>query len=361
MNKFDMSFYKGKRVLITGHTGFKGSWMSQMLLMQGCDVYGYALKNEDSKSLYNLSGTSKDIHSFYADIRDLNALKNAFDIAKPEIVIHMAAQPLVRKSYEEPVYTFETNVMGTVNVLECIRKCDSVTSFVNVTTDKVYKNFETNRAYKEDDILCGFDPYSNSKSCSELVTDSYTNSFFGKDSDRKCAISRMRAGNVIGGGDFAKNRIIPDCVRAALSGEDIIIRNPDSIRPYQFVLEPIYAYLFTAAMQYRDKKYAGTYNVGPLESDHKTTKELVELFCNKWNKDDLHNKINYICKNDNGPKEAELLKLSTKKIQDTFGLFPHMDIEKTMDFIIEFADVYSKKGNIAACMKKQITEFLKLC
>ena len=218
---FDLSFYKGKKVLITGHTGFKGSWMSVMLVNAGAEVVGYSLEPDNEPSLFELCGVKDQITSIVGDIRDLDHLSNVFEEYRPEIVIHMAAQPIVRTGYKDPVMTYSTNVMGTVNVLECIRLNKFVRSFVNVTTDKVYDNKEDDKAFIEDDPLDGYDPYSNSKSCSELVTHSYRKSFF---EDDKTAISTARAGNVIGGGDFAADRIIPDCVRAAVSCKDIVVR-----------------------------------------------------------------------------------------------------------------------------------------
>jgi CDP-glucose 4,6-dehydratase len=236
----DMSFYKGKTVLITGHTGFKGSWMCKLLSMAGAKVIGYSLNPPTTPSLFELSGVEKEIVSVIGDIRDLAKLNETMQKYRPEIVIHMAAQPIVRESYAEPVYTYETNVMGTVNICEAVRLCDSVKSFVNVTTDKVYKNNEWEWGYHENDALDGYDPYSNSKSCSELVTSSYIKSFFY---NRDIAVSTCRAGNVIGGGDFAKDRIIPDCVRAMEAKQEITVRNPYSTRPYQHVLEPVVTYL----------------------------------------------------------------------------------------------------------------------
>ena len=230
-------FYKGKRVLITGHTGFKGAWMTYMLLEAGARVTGYALEPPTYPNLFDMLklGERMDRHVI-GDVRDLQGLKNIFMLAEPEIVIHMAAQPIVRRSYEEPVYTYDVNVMGTVNVLECCRLTDSVKSVVNVTTDKVYRNDDVESSkrtdgFKEDEELNGYDPYSNSKSCSELVTSSYKKSFFD---ENQTAITTCRAGNVLGGGDFANDRIIPDCVRAAIKGDDIIIRNPLNNRQLVF-------------------------------------------------------------------------------------------------------------------------------
>ena len=247
---FDINFYRGKKVFVTGHTGFKGSWLCKILSNAGAQVTGYSLEPPTNPSLFEIAGIENDVVSVIGDIRDLKSLKAAFDEAQPEIVLHLAAQPIVLDSYKDPAYTYETNVMGTVNILECVRNSDCVKSFLNVTTDKVYLNKEWPWGYRENEELDGFDPYSNSKSCSELVTHSYKNSFF---ENRKTAISTARAGNVIGGGDFANNRIIPDCVRAAQKGENIIVRNASSTRPYQHVLEPLFAYLLIAMRQNEDK------------------------------------------------------------------------------------------------------------
>ena len=235
----NLDFYKNKKILITGHTGFKGSWLCKILLESGADVTGYSLEVPDS-SLFNKINLNAQMKSIIGDIRDFEKLEKIFRQTNPEIVFHLAAQPIVRESYENPMYTYETNVMGTVNILECVRNQLSVKSVLNVTTDKVYKNNEWEWGYRENEELDGFDPYSNSKSCSELITNTYKRSFF---ENRQIGVSTARAGNVIGGGDFAKDRIIPDCVRAAINKKNIIVRNPNSIRPYQHVLEPLFAYL----------------------------------------------------------------------------------------------------------------------
>ena len=277
--EFNKDFYRGKKVFVTGHTGFKGSWLCKMLSNLGADVTGYSLEPPTSPSIFEIANIESDVKSYIGDIRDLPKLKEVFDEAQPEIVFHLAAQPIVRDSYKEPAYTYETNVMGTVNILECVRQSDCVKSFLNVTTDKVYLNKEWEWGYRENEELDGFDPYSNSKSCSELVTHSYKNSFFA---DNRVAISTARAGNVIGGGDFANDRIIPDCIRSAIKKENIIVRNPYSTRPYQHVLEPLYAYMMIAAKQYEDISYAGYYNVGPDDVDCFQTGALVDLFVSKW-------------------------------------------------------------------------------
>ncbi len=343
MNVLD--FYKGKKVLITGHTGFKGTWLSKILINAGANVVGYSLEPPTNPSLFNISKIEEKMTSIIGDVRDIKHLKEVFEKEKPEIVFHLAAQPIVRTSYEEPVYTYETNVMGTVNVLECIRTSTSVKSFLNVTTDKVYKNNEWEWGYRENEYLDGFDPYSNSKSCSELVTHSYKNSFF---SDNRVRISTARAGNVIGGGDFAKDRIIPDCIRAAEKNEKIVVRNPYSIRPYQHVLEPLFAYMLIAQKQYEDEKYAGYYNVGPNEEDCVSTGNLADLFCKYWGEN-----IQWENQFVDGPHEANFLKLDCSKIKSVLKWKPNWNIEKAIEKTVEFA----KSDNKIETMNKQINEF----
>lgn len=352
---FKISFYRGKKVFVTGHTGFKGSWMCKMLVNAGAEVTGYSLNPPTNPSLFEIADIAKDVKSVIGDIRDLDALWRAFDDAKPEIVLHLAAQPIVRDSYKNPAYTYETNVMGTVNILECVRKSNCVKSFLNVTTDKVYLNKEWAWGYRENEDLDGYDPYSNSKSCSELVTHSYKNSFFtDKDGKAIIPISTARAGNVIGGGDFANDRIIPDCVRAAQKHEDIMVRNPFSTRPYQHVLEPVYAYLMIAAMQYIDNKYAGWYNVGPDDVDCFQTGALVDLFVTKWGED-----IKWIDKYDGGPHEANFLKLDCSKLKTAFGWHPRWNLDTAIEKVVEWSKCWMQDGDVRSCMDQQINEFLK--
>ncbi len=347
-------FYRGKKVMVTGNTGFKGSWLCKILNMLGADVHGYALEPQMTPNLYNISGVAREINTCTGDIRELDKLCAAFMNFKPEIVIHMAAQPIVRESYLAPVYTYDVNIMGTVNVLECVRNCDSVRSFLNVTTDKVYLNKEWQWGYRENEELKGYDPYSNSKSCSELVTYSYKKSFF---KDSGAAVSTARAGNVIGGGDFAKDRIIPDCVRAIEGEHDIIVRNPDSIRPYQHVLEPLFAYLLITEAQYKDPNLADVYNVGPNEADCWTTRDIVELFCNKWNACGKH-KIKWESKQEGGPHENNILKLDCTKIRNILGWQPVWDVNAALDKIVEWTDIYLRGYNIGRCMESQIEKYI---
>lgn len=349
-----LNFFKDKKIFVTGHTGFKGTWLCKMLINSGAEVTGYALEPPTNPSLFKISGIENQMNSIIGDVRDFMSLEEAFNKVKPEIVIHLAAQPLVRDSYINPHYTYETNVMGTVNILECIRKSNCVKSMLNVTTDKVYQNKEWAWGYRENDPLDGYDPYSNSKSCSELVTHSYKNSFF---LDRNIAISTARAGNVLGGGDFAKDRIIPDCIRAVENKVEIIVRNPHSTRPYQHVLEPLYAYLMIVGKQYEDIMYADYYNVGPDESDCITTGTLVDLFCSNWEEATGDKQI-WINQYDGGHHEANFLKLDCSKIKSEFGWQPKWNIEKTIEKTVEWTKVYFDGGSIASIMDKQIDEFL---
>ena len=347
----NLDFWRGRRVLITGHTGFKGSWMSAALVNAGANVIGYSSCSKTETRLFDLCGVKDEITHIKGDVRDLNRLMAVFEEYRPEIVIHMAAQPIVRESYQNPVFTYETNVMGTVNVMECARLSACVKSLLNVTTDKVYENREWPWGYRENEPLDGYDPYSNSKSCSELVTHSYKRSFF---TDGRCAVSTARAGNVIGGGDFAKDRIIPDCVRAALRHEPIIVRNPHATRPFQHVLEPVCAYLMIAQRQYEDGSLSGYYNVGPDDQDCFETGALVDLFIKKWGEG-----MTWLDRSDGGPHEANFLKLDCSLIKRTFGWKPTSNLETAVDRVVEWTKCWRDGGNVRACMNAQIDAFLK--
>lgn len=347
----NLDFYNGKRILVTGHTGFKGSWLCEVLLSAGAEVTGYALEPATSPNLFDLLELENRMDSVIGDIRNYELLVNTFLKVKPEIVFHLAAQPLVRESYLNPVNTFETNVMGTVNLLEAIRKCDSIKSVINITTDKVYENKEWHWGYRENENLCGLDPYSNSKSCSELVTFSYKQSFFiGKTSP---AISTARSGNVIGGGDFSENRIIPDCVRAALNGEDIIVRNQSSTRPYQHVLECLSGYLLLAEKQYNNKnQFEGAYNFGPEDRDCIETGRLVTLFCDAW-KDD----VKWIHRPDNGPHEANYLKLDCSKAKGILDWKPNWGIHKAIEATVEWSKALQASEDMREITTNQIKNY----
>ena len=361
-----LDFYRDKRVFLTGHTGFKGTWLCRALLLAGADVTGYALEPPTAPSLFELTNTEKDIHHITGDVRDGGALAKAALGAKPDIVFHLAAQPIVRHSYREPAATYETNVMGTVNILEAARLAKSVKSFINVTTDKVYENMEWLWGYREDENLLGRDPYSNSKSCSELVTYSYRKSFFSDDGAP--AISTARSGNVIGGGDYADDRIIPDCVRAVAGGAEIIIRNPLSTRPYQHVLECLYGYLLLAERQYngggignnvgnnmgddvRGKSIEGAYNFGPDDESCVTNEELVNLFCRAWGAG-----APWRVQGDGGPHEANFLKLDCSKAKSVLGWNPRWDIKTAVDKVVEFAKINTDNER-TACVDRQISEY----
>ncbi len=348
---FDLSFYKGKKVLLTGHTGFKGTWMAVMLVNAGAEVIGYSTCSKTETRLFDLCGIKDQITHIKGDVRDLVHLQEVFHTYHPEIVVHMAAQPIVRNSYKDPVGTYSTNVMGTVNICEAVRQTTSVKSFLNVTTDKVYENKEWEWGYRENDHLDGYDPYSNSKSCSELVTHCYKSCFF----NGKVAVSTARAGNVIGGGDFANDRIIPDCIREAVKGENIVVRNPFSTRPYQHVLEPVYAYLMIAAMQYEDQKYASWYNVGPDDQDCFQTGTLVDLFVKYWGEG-----LKWVYKYDGGPHEASFLKLDCSKLKTIFGWKPHWNLEKAIEKVVEWSKVWISGEDVRPVMDKQIEEFLEV-
>ncbi len=347
---FELSFYKGKKVLVTGHTGFKGTWLCKILINAGANVVGYATQPPTEPNVFSLSGIEHRMRSVIADIRDLEKLSEVFEKEQPEIVLHLAAQPIVRDSYKDPRYTYETNVMGTVNILECVRRYNCVKSFLNVTTDKVYENKEWDWGYRENENLNGFDPYSNSKSCSELVTACYKQSFFG---DNTVAISTARAGNVIGGGDFANDRIIPDCVRAMEKNEAIVVRNPYSIRPYQHVLEPVSAYLMIAQKQYEDITFAGNYNIGPDECDCVSTGKLVTMFCNTWG-----NGASWINLSEkNAPHEANFLKLDCSKLKRVFDWNARWNIDEAVRKTVEWSKAYLKNEDTSSIMDEQIREF----
>ena len=350
-----MEFFNGKRVLVTGHTGFKGSWLCRILVNAGAEVTGYSLEAPTEPNLFAMAALNDKMTSVIGDIRDYEKLKTVIDTSQPEIVLHLAAQPIVRESYRNPRYTYDTNVMGTVNLLECVRLSSCVKSVLNVTTDKVYQNNEWVWGYREDDPLDGFDPYSNSKSCSELVTHSYVNSFFS--TENTPAVSTARAGNVIGGGDFANDRIIPDCVRAMENHTIIQVRNPYSTRPFQHVLEPLFAYLMIAMGQYENKCCAGWYNVGPDECDCVTTGELVDLFCRKWGEDARWEKHGEL----NAPHEAGFLKLDCSKIKQQFGWKPRWHIEDAVEQTCRLSKVWMSGGDVAEEMDREIAEFIGEC
>ena len=343
-----IEYYRGKTILITGHTGFKGSWLCRLLTHLGAKVYGYALAPSTEVNLYDLLELDNSIRSKIGDIRDFNSLYDFYKTVNPDICIHMAAQPLVLEGYRNPRETYDVNVMGTVNVMECARLCKT-RSVINVTTDKVYENHDLANPFRESDRLGGYDPYSNSKSCSEFVTQCYVRSY----PEFYHAVSTVRAGNVIGGGDFAPDRIVPDCIRAVASGSKIIVRNPNSIRPYQHVLEPLYSYLYIAYEQDLDPRKAGAYNIGPDEGDCLTTGNLVQSFCDAWGENASWGTINA-----DGPHEAEYLKLDNSLAKKTFNLSPIWDSSVAISKVVEWAKIWKCGGDLINVVDSQIKEYL---
>lgn len=358
----DYSFYRDKKVLITGHTGFKGSWLTLLLTELGANVVGYSLEPPTTPSLYELCKLDKRVKSIIGDIRNLDYLKKVFAEEQPEVVFHLAAQPIVRESYRHPVETYETNVMGTVHVLEAIRHTDSVRSVVIVTTDKVYENVGKEEGYQETDSLNGFDPYSNSKSCAELVTSSYVNSFLR---DKKIVLSTVRAGNVIGGGDFASDRLLPDCLRALERGTTVLLRNPHATRPFQHVMEPLSVYITLAMQQCINPKLGGCYNIGPSENSFSVS-EMVEVFSSAWNgqnkeaiqKGCLPAFTYEIAEEHNAPHEAALLQLDSSKVRAALGYEPKWDCRKAIETIVAWDTAYLMQGDLLTITLNQIHAYL---
>ena len=347
----DLSFYKGKRVFLTGHTGFKGMWLSLLLLRAGAEVTGYALDapTDGGREALRRLGILKEMRDVRGDVRDLAALSRAFHEARPAVVFHLAAQPIVRESYRQPVDTFAVNVMGTVNLLECVRTSDTVRSALIVTTDKVYENKEWAWGYRENEPLMGYDPYSASKGCAELAVYSYRQSFLAAQDVR---VSTARAGNVIGGGDFAPDRIIPDCIRAAVRGQTIDIRNPHATRPYQHVLEPLSVYLTIAARQTADASLVGAWNVGPDDADCVTTGELADIFCRAWG-----DGVRWRAHADGGPHEAHFLKLDCSKIKRELGWRPRWHITEAVEKTVAWAKAWDEGADMRMVSAEQITDF----
>ena len=353
----DKNFWEKKKVFITGHTGFKGSWLSLWLHSLGAIVTGYALTPPTIPSLFELCKIDNLITSIIGDVRNGELLNRAMLEASPEIVIHMAAQSIVRDSYKDPVETYSTNVMGTVNLFEAVRRCKGVKAVINVTTDKCYENREWYWGYRENEPMGGYDPYSNSKACSELVTSSYRNSFFNsKDYDAHgVGIASARSGNVIGGGDWAPDRLVPDCVRSILKGEKIIIRNPQAIRPWQHVLEPLWGYLILAQRLYeKGPKYADAWNFGPDDQDARTVEWVVSRMCVKW----VENAA-YVVDAGNHPHEAHYLKLDCSKAKSELQWYPKWNLEQAIDKVIEWVQAYREGKDVNRICQRQIEEYEK--
>ena len=351
MRNVSNRFWKGKKVFITGHTGFKGSWLSFWLQAVGADVTGYALRPPTHPNLFELLKLKSKIKSVHGDVRDLNLLKK--NVRNAEIVFHLAAQPLVLESYKDPVATYETNVMGTINLLEACRENKNLKAIVNVTTDKCYENRENPEiAYKENEPMGGFDPYSNSKACSELVTDSYRKSFYK--SGEKIGIATARAGNVIGGGDFAADRLIPDCICGIMKGEKIIVRNPDSTRPWQHVLEPLAGYLMLAESLCKSPKvFSAGWNFGPKEKDAKSVRDIMNTFCKSWGNDAIYE----IKKNPDALHEASYLKLDSSKAKKKLLWKPRWDSLTAVKKTVEWYKVYQAKGDLDEITSRQIESY----
>jgi CDP-glucose 4,6-dehydratase len=322
-------FWRGKKVLVTGHTGFKGSWLSLWLQSLGANLCGIALAPVAKPALFEIARVSDGMHHCLIDIRDFTSLKAQFIHFKPEIIIHMAAQPLVRLSYHQPVETYSTNVMGTVHVLEAARQCESVKAIVNVTTDKCYENREWFWSYRENEPLGGYDPYSSSKSCAELVTAAYRNSFLR---DAGIAVATARAGNVIGGGDWSEDRLVPDVFRALLGRKTIVIRNPDSIRPWQHVLEPLYGYLLLGERLFQQgEAFATAWNFGPSDDGAQSVKWVVEHLCKTWGCD-----ANWDLQQGSHPHEAEFLKLDISKARHCLNWTPRWSLDTALSNITDW-------------------------
>lgn len=348
----DNAFWRGRRVFLTGHTGFKGSWMSLWLRQMGAQVTGYALAPCTTPSFFELARIGELVESHIGDVRDGEALAQALAAARPEIVIHMAAQPLVRDSYRIPAETYATNVMGTVHLLEAVRQCSCVRAVVNVTTDKCYENREWGWGYRENEALGGFDPYSSSKACSELVTAAYRQSFFNASNrgDNGVAVASARAGNVIGGGDWASDRLVPDCMRAVMAGEPILIRNPKSIRPWQHVLEPISGYLTLAKKLYQDgPACAEGWNFGPWEEDARPVEWIVQHICSQWGKE-----ASYQIDQGPHPHEANYLKLDSSKARSRLGWRPRLNLGQALEWSIQWYRAFAGGADVRQVSEQQI-------
>ncbi len=349
-------FWKQKKVLLTGHTGFKGSWMSLWLQELGATVVGYSNSIPTNPSLFKVANVEEDMKSIVADVRDLNKLKEEISNFEPEIVIHMAAQSLVQGSYDDPVETFSTNVMGTVNLFEAIRTSQSTKVVINVTSDKCYEEKELDRGFKETDPLGGYDPYSSSKGCSELITSAYRNSFFKKNNNSDIALASVRAGNVIGGGDWAKDRLIPDIMRGILKNEVIRIRNPNFVRHWQHVLDPLNGYMILAEKLWENgEKFAESWNFGHIENNEKPVSWILEKFNQLWN-----NGIKWELDNKEFNHENKFLKLDSSKSNTKLGWIPKIDLEVTIELIVEWYTKFKKGENMKEISKEQIKFFSKL-
>jgi len=348
----DQEFWKGKRVFLTGHTGFKGSWLSLWLCSLGAEVRGYALNPPTSPSLFNEAKIDTIIDSQIADIRDQDTLHESMTGFNPDILIHMAAQPLVRYSYDAPIETYEVNVIGTAKVLEVARSCPNLRAIVNITTDKCYENDGRAEGYKENDPMGGYDPYSSSKGCAELVASSYRRSFL---QDQGIGIASVRAGNVIGGGDWADDRLIPDILRSFEKNKPVVIRNPKATRPWQHVLEPLSGYLILAQNLYKDqKKYAEGWNFGPNEKDVQPVDWILDKMISKWPNS------SWELDNNSNPHEAGFLKLDISKAKSKLGWSPVWELSQTLERIISWHQAWLNKDDMQAVCLTEIEEYMKV-
>jgi CDP-glucose 4,6-dehydratase len=347
----DAGFWRGRRVFLTGHTGFKGSWLCIRLRTLGAEVTGYALDPPTQPSLYALAGVDALVRSVIADVRDADALRRAVAEAAPEIVIHMAAQPLVRESYRNPAETYAINLMGTVHLLDAVRACPGVRAVVNVTTDKCYENREWVWGYRENEPMGGYDPYSNSKACSELATAAYRSSFFNPadHAAHGVALASARAGNVIGGGDWAEDRLVPDAVRALLAGRRVPIRNPHAIRPWQHVLDPLTGYLLLAErLVAQGAAFAAGWNFGPDDDSAIPVADLVSRLCRAWGHD-----AGFEIQPGDHPHEAAFLKLDSSKARTRLGWRPHWGIDTGLGKVAEWhAAIAAGRPALDACREQ---------
>lgn len=351
MTKVNPSFWKEKKVFLTGHTGFKGSWLSLWLQSMGAKVKGYSLEPNTDPSLFKITNVSHKLESQIGDIRNLEKIKNSMAVFNPDITIHMAAQPLVRLSYKEPVETFAANVMGTVNVLEAAKSCKNLKAIVSVTTDKCYENKEWQWGYRENDPMGGRDPYSSSKGCAELVTSAYRRSFFN--TPDTASLASARAGNVIGGGDWAQDRLIPDILKAFEKSKPAIIRNPLSIRPWQHVLEPLSGYLILAEKLYENgEKFDQAWNFGPNDSDCQSVGMVMDKMANSWG-EDASWELDKNCH----PHEAGFLKLDCSKARNQLGWTPRWNLETTVKRIVDWEKSRLAGENMQNKCLQEIAEY----
>jgi CDP-glucose 4,6-dehydratase len=351
----NVEFWRDKKVFLTGHTGFKGSWLCLWLQQLGAQVTGYALQPPTDPSLFEVANVAQGMTSIIGDIRDGEALAKAMRDAAPDIVIHMAAQPLVRYSYVNPVETYSTNVMGTVHLLEAVRQTPSVRAVVNVTSDKCYDNKEWVWGYRENEPMGGFDPYSNSKGCAELVASAYRNSFFNpaKYNEHKVALASVRAGNVIGGGDWAADRLIPDILRAISDGKPVVIRSPHAIRPWQHVLEPLSGYLLLAEKLYtQGVDYAEGWNFGPNDEDAKPVQWIVERLTEQWG-----DGASWQLDGGDHPHEAHYLKLDCSKARMRIDWQPRWQLARTLEMIVAWQRAWLAKEDMRSFTLKQIKQY----